>query len=636
LEADREIVSTLSEMGVILLMFTLGLEFSFQKLIRVAPTAGVIAVIQCSLLVWLGYLAGQAFGWTRLESLYIGAAIAMSSTTIIIKVFHEQRIQGDFTQIVFGVLIVEDLIAILLITILTTLSLGENLTTVELVQAAGRLTTFLAALIIVGLLVVPRLTRAVVALDQSETTVVATVGLAFGLALLAAHFGYSVALGAFIAGGLVAESGVERTVERLVQSVRDLFAAIFFVSVGMLIDPQLMLAHWVEVLVFLVLVITGHVLSVTLGAFLSGQSIRTSIQAGMSLAQIGEFSFIIVGMGLAMEATGDHLYVIAVAVSALTTLLTPWLIRVAEPAAAFVDRKLPRALQTFVALYGSWVEQLRSGSHQDGSAQIRRLIRWLLVDAVVVAGIVIGASMEMPVLAGFVLKHVDVSQRVAELLVILAAVLVSAPFWVGMIRVTRFLGLALASRALPSTEGKADTADAPRRLLVVTLQLAIVILVGAPLLAVTQPFVPPLQGAIVLVLLLGLLTLVFWRRATNLQGHTRAAAQILAEALAHRTREGRADDRAEQATHLLSGLGTPTPVHLDAASPAVGRTLSEINLRGRTGATILAIGRGETTVLVPAGAERLQEGDVLALAGSKEAIEDAKEMLLGHSLNGDS
>jgi CPA2 family monovalent cation:H+ antiporter-2 len=373
---------------------------------------------------------------------------------------------------------------------------------------------------------------------------------------------------------------------------------------------------------------------VTLGAFLSGQSIRTSVQAGMSLAQIGEFSFIIVGLGLAMGKAGDQLYVIAVAVSAITTLLTPWLIRSAEPTAAFVDRKLPRALQTFVALYGSWIEQLRSGSQQDGSAgHIRRLIRWLLVDAAVVAAIVIGASIEMPTLSGFVRKYIDVSERAAELVVILAAVLVSAPFWIGMIRVTRFLGLELATRALPAAQGKADTADAPRRLLVVTLQLAIVILVGAPLVAVTQPFVPPLQGAIVLVLLLALLAIVFWRRATSLQGHTRAAAQIIAEALAQHTREARAttDDRAEQAEYLLSGLGSPTPVHLDARSPVLGRTLSEINLRGRTGATILAIGRGETRVLVPAGRDRLQEGDVLALAGSKEAIEDAKEVLLGAS-----
>jgi CPA2 family monovalent cation:H+ antiporter-2 len=331
---------------------------------------------------------------------------------------------------------------------------------------------------------------------------------------------------------------------------------------------------------------------------------------------------------------GEFLYAIAVAVSALTALLTPWLIRAAEPAASWVDRKLPRALQTFVALYGSWVEQLRSApgsENEQRSVHIRRLIRWLMVDAAVIAAIVIGASVEMPLLAGFVQERLGLSVRLSQLLVIGAAVLVSSPFWVGLIRVTRFLGLELATRALPAAQGKADSADAPRRLMVVTLQLAIVILVGAPLLAVTQPFVPPLQGAIILVLLLGLLSIVFWRRATNLQGHTRAAAQIIAEAIAHSTREGRAttDERAEKADYLLSGLGTPTPLHLDATSPVVGRTLSEINLRGRTGATILAIGRGETRVLVPAGRDRLQAGDVLALAGSKEAIEDAKEILLG-------
>jgi CPA2 family monovalent cation:H+ antiporter-2 len=633
IEADRNVVQTLSELGVILLMFSLGIEFSFRKLIRVAPTAGLIALVQCSAMVWLGYFVGQVFGWTQLESLYAGAIIAISSTTIIIKVFEEQGIKDDFTEVVYGVLIVEDLIAILLITILTTLSLGQNLTAIELTRAAGQLAAFLIGLVILGLLVVPRLVRAVVALDRPETTVVASVGLAFGFGFIAYSFDYSVALGAFIAGTLVAESGVEKTVERIVQPVRDIFAAIFFVSVGMLIDLALILQHWLAVLVFLVVVVVGKVLSVTLGAFLTGQNIHTSVKSGMSLAQIGEFSFIIAGVGVAMGAIGNFLYPIAVAVSAMTALLTPWLIRSAERVASFVDRKLPRPLQTFVALYGSWVEQLRSGTAKESEAyRTRRLIRWLAVDAIVVTAIVIGASVEMNYLSWFIVERFGFTERAAELIVIASAVLISSPFWIGMIRVARFLGLELATRAFPtSAEGSRDTADAPRRLLVVTLQLAIVILVGAPVLAITQPFVPPLQGGIIFVLLLGLLAVAFWRRATNLQGHTRAAAQIIAEALAHQTREGRdtTADRAEHALGMLAGLGSPVSVQVPPNSSVVGKTLAQVNLRGLTGATILAIKRGDDTVPVPAGREKLIAGDILALAGTKEAIEDARELLLG-------
>jgi CPA2 family monovalent cation:H+ antiporter-2 len=340
-EAHSDIVRNLAELGVILLMFSLGLEFSLSKLIRVGPTAGFVAVFQCSLLMWLGYMAGQYFGWSRLTSVYAGAAISISSTTIIVKAFQDERIRGDFTHIVFGILIVEDLIAILLITILTTVSSGQDLTMRELAITAGRLAAFLAALIIVGLVTVPRVIRFVVRLDRSETIVVVSVGLAFGFALLALVFDYSVALGAFIAGSLVAESGVEKKVEQLVQPVRDIFAAVFFVSVGMLIDPAQILAHWPVVLTFLAIVVLGNVFAVTVGTFLTGESIQNSLKTGMTLAQIGEFSFIIAGVGIATRATDNLLYSVAVAVSGITTLLTPWLIRAAQPTAAWVDRKLP-------------------------------------------------------------------------------------------------------------------------------------------------------------------------------------------------------------------------------------------------------------------------------------------------------
>ncbi|HEY2838482.1 MAG TPA: cation:proton antiporter [Pirellulales bacterium] len=635
LTADVNIVGTLSELGVILLMFSLGTEFSLQKLRRVGPKASLIAILQCSFMLWTGYLVGQAFGWHWLPSLFAGAMISISSTTIIIKAFGEQHVKGEFTDLVMGVLIVEDLIAILLITILTTLSDGGDLSLAELGVAAGRLFGFLAALVIAGLLIVPRLMRYVVRLDKPETTVVAAVGLAFGVALLAMYFHYSVALGAFIAGSLVAESGVARRVEHLVQPVRDMFAAIFFVSVGMLIDPSMIAAHPGVSLAYLVVVVCGMILSVTLGAILTGHSVQTSVRTGMSMAQIGEFSFIIASLGMLNEEASDTpLYAIAVAVSAVTTLLTPWFIRWAEPVAKLVDRKLPRPLQTFVALYGSWIEHMRSDK-QDAVeiSRTRRLVRWLAVDAVVVAAIVIGASVELNSIGEFLESRLQISSRSATFAVLGGAILASAPFWIGMIRTTRFLGQELANRAFPAVgAGALDTADAPRRLLVVTLQLLIVMVVGAPLVAVTQPFVPALQGALILFLFAGLLAISFWRNATNLQGHARAAAHVVAELLAQQSREGEAVIAQKTSTELegvLVGLGSPERVTLPADSPAVGKTLAQINLRGLTGATVLAVVRGEETVLVPVGKETLLAGDVLALAGSKESIEAATELLHG-------
>src|SRR5688500_13767499 len=335
--ADEATVQALSETGVVLLLFSLGLEFSLRKLIRVGPRAGIVAVVQTCLMVWIGYSIGRALGWTSIESFYAGAIIAISSTTIIAKAFQEQRVTGKFTELVLGILIIEDLVAIFLITILTALSVGSELSAGSLAVTAMRLGMFLVGLIGVGLLLIPRTVRAVVRMGRPETTLIASMGICFAAALLALTFGYSVALGAFIAGSLVAESGHEKTIEHLVEPVRDVFAAIFFVSVGMLIDPALVAQHWFPVLVMTAAVIAGNVIFVTVSAFLVGYTPRTAVQAGMSLAQIGEFSFIIASVGLATGATRPFLYPIAVAVSAITTLTTPWLIRSAGPAAAYVE-----------------------------------------------------------------------------------------------------------------------------------------------------------------------------------------------------------------------------------------------------------------------------------------------------------
>jgi CPA2 family monovalent cation:H+ antiporter-2 len=647
LHADMSVVQTLAELGVILLMFSLGIEFSLQKLLRVGATAGFVAVVQGSLMMWLGFVAGQAFGWTWLQSLYAGAAISISSTTIIVKAFEEQRIKGDFTHIVFGILIVEDLIAILLITILTTLSAGRELGARELAMTAGRLSGFLLLLVVVGLLTVPRLMRSVVRLDRDETTVVASIGIAFGFAYLAAYVGYSVALGAFIAGSLVAESGVAKTVEHLVLPVRDMFAAIFFVSVGMMIDPLAIAAHWPLVLVFLAIVILGNLFAVTLGSFLTGQSVQTSVITGMSLAQIGEFSFIIAGVGVTMASAADKptyqlLYSIAIAVSGITALLTPWLIRAAEPTAATVDRKLPRSLQTFVALYGTWLEKMRANPVDDDTHRVRRLVRWLVVDAVVVTAIVIGASLELNTISSWSQQQFQLPPNLSTAFVVAGAALVSAPFWVGLVGMSRVLGFELASRVFPNTkQEQTDLAAAPRRLLVVTLQLAIVLLVGIPLVAITQPFVPTLRGAAVLVFLLALLAFAFWRNATNLQGHTRAAAQAIVQAIGRQTRTGRAMDANQRETQqklddvnrIITGLGSPVSIEIHAGSSVVGRTLAETKLRGLTGATILAIERAGESVVVPAGSERLRAGDVLAVAGTHVAVEAARELLAADDID---
>jgi CPA2 family monovalent cation:H+ antiporter-2 len=582
-------------------------------------------------MVWLGFIAGRALGWTVLESVFAGGVIAISSTTIIAKAFDELGIRGRLRQLVVGILIVEDLIGILLMAVLTAVASGGGLTAGKLAWTVGRLALFLAALVGAGFLVVPRAFRAIRRLERAETLLVASLGLCFGVALLAMHFGYSVALGAFIAGSLVAESGEQRHVEHLVEPVRDMFAAVFFVSVGMLIEPRLVLQHWVAVAVFTLLVVAGKIAGVGIGAFVTGNGIRASVQAGMSLAQIGEFSFIIAALGLSLRATGEFLYPVAVTVSAITTLTTPWLIRGSGPVASFVDRKLPRPLQTVAALYGSWLEQVRtSARRRTVGAQVRRAARVLFVDSALLVALIVGTAVSLDAASAFVQERLGAGRALARYGIVAAAGLVSLPLCAGVFGNARRLGETLASAALPARpQGGPDLAQAPRRALVAAFQLATVLLVALLVIAVTQPLVPGVPGAVVLLVLLAILGLVVWRSATELQGHLRAGAQVIVEALARgagaRGRHG--DDALAEMRALLPGLGEPVAMRLSERSAGVGRTLSSMNLRGLTGATVLAISRADGAVMVPGAHERLRAGDVLALAGSKEAVDAARALL---------
>ncbi len=630
LVADREIVQTLSELGVILVMFAIGLEFRLGKLFRIGPTAGLTALIESSMMVWLGFMVARAFGWTMRESIFAGAIVAISSTTIIAKTFDEQGVARGLRELVFGILIVEDLIAILLMAILTALSSGDGVSAATIASSSGRLAAFLIGLVAVGMLVVPRAMRAINRLKRSETTLVASMGICFAVALLAHKLGYSVALGAFVAGSMVAESGESKQIEHLILPVRDLFAAIFFVSVGMSIDPELVVHHWRAVSVFAALVIGGKFVGVSTGAFLTGNGTQMSVKAGMSLTQIGEFSFIIAGLGVMLGATREFLYPVAVAVSAITTLTTPLLIRAAGPAASFLDHKLPKPLQTFAALYGTWVEQLRAPrAAGDSRWSVRRLVKLLVLDCALLVGLIIGASLFIDRVSALGVRELGLSPMLARAAVLVAVLLLATPMIFGVFNLTQRLGMSLG-QPLSSEPNRADLAATPRRALVATLQLAIVLVIGLPVVALTRPFFPAWLEAILLALVVLVLGVAFWRSATNLQGHVKAGAELIIEALAAQGKadpHSSSDDALAHVQHLMPGLGAPIPLKLDAESIAVGKTLAELDLRGRTGASVLAIARGKESVLIPTAAEKLHVGDVLALAGTRHAVASAARLL---------
>ena len=386
-----------------------------------------------------------------------------------------------------------------------------------------------------------------------------------------------------------------------------------------------------------VVVMVGKVSTVTVATFLAGRDVRTSVRTAMSLSQIGEFSFIIVGVGVASGAIGDHLLPIAVAVSAITTLATPALIAASGAVAERIDRGLPAPLQTFVALYGSWFETLRRSPvpHQERSRE-RRLFRLLALDVAILLAIVIAAAVEMPRGTALLARWIGARESVAQLLVLTVAAVAAAPLVLGLFRTAGALGASLAERALPVPAHGADFGFAPRRALSVALQGAIALVSGMPVVAITQPFLPPLRGAAVLLLLVLVIGALLWRSAANLQGTPRQGRNCSCRRCVTRWRPPRripcrtpsrspshtpssCSPAWEHPWRWSSRRGTPPPV----------TRLRELNVRARTGAAVLAITRGDARILVPRGHDAIAAGDVLALAGTADAVAAAIRLLTG-------
>ncbi|MGC2442290.1 cation:proton antiporter [Candidatus Binatus sp.] len=615
--ADPERIHTLSELGVILLMFALGLEFSVRKLIRLGPTSGFITALQVGFMIWLGYVCGRALGWTPLESIFTGAILSISSTTIVAKAYQETPVSDRLRELVFGVLLAEDLTAVVELAILTTLASGANVSASLMTVTIARLILFLVAFVGIGFIVVPPVVRFIVRMDRPETTLVAVVGICFAFALLAEHAGYSVALGAFLAGSLVAESGEAEQIEHLVAPLRDIFGAVFFVSVGMMIDPALIQQHWQALIVLTAAVVGGKIIGVTFASILSGVGTKTSIEAGMSLSQIGEFSFIIAGAALKTGAARDFLYTLAVAVSAVTTFLTPYMIRGSIPFAEFVSARMPRPLKVLEALYDSWLERIRNAGQP---AKDANSIAWPIA-AIVSSAVLIGAIL-------IVNEHdpFDVTTTVssiehlsyfdAGLFVDLFALLLCAVPAAAMYLAARRLASALASRALAELPPSGAPAVSA---LIELLQITILLVAAVPLLAIVQPFMASVEGIGIIVITSVLLVVIVTRSARQMQGQIRNATQLIRLALggAH----------VDAGSYEVPGIGQITPIPLRADSESVGKKLSDLDLHTNSGAVVVAIGRANSEVVVPTGNEILREGDVLELAGSIAAVASARRLL---------
>ncbi|HJR34729.1 MAG TPA: cation:proton antiporter [Gemmatimonadales bacterium] len=623
---DSETIRTLAELGVVLLLFSIGLEFRFRKLVALGPRVALAAMVEIGLLLLLGYGAARVLGWTPMASLFAAGIVAISSTMVVSRTLDDLRADRRLRDIVFGVLVMEDLVAIILIALLTTVASGADISSGMLGETLGRLGLFLLLLIVGGMLVIPRAVNFALSFRRPETTLVAALGICLGLAVLSVAAGYSVALGGFLAGTLVAESGKHRIVEEVVRPVRDLFAAIFFVAVGMLFQPAVLAEVWVAALVLTLVVLLGKLVGVTAGVFLAGYGTRDAIRAGMSLAQIGEFSFVIAGLGAVTSTSSGQLYAVAVAVATVTAFTTPIFTRHADGFASWVDRHLPHPVQTVASLYASWVELLGTRKPASEPARLRtRYVRFLVLDAACVTAAIIGTSLLYRRMPGWIEIEADRAPGV-RLALLAGGALLALPFAIGLVRTVRRLSGILAESALPKPVRGVDQGNAPRRSLASTLQIGMVIAIGVPVILLTLPFVPPFGVLGVVAAYLLILMVGFWRTATDLDKHTRAGAELVVHALAKQAHSGDTGT-FEVVRELLPGMGTIVPLDVQAGSEAAGATLGDLNLRGRTGATVVALTRNGRREPLPTAATRLEPGDMVALSGSGNAIGLAAALL---------
>jgi CPA2 family monovalent cation:H+ antiporter-2 len=623
---DQETINTFAELGVILLMFSLGLEFSLKKLRQVGGTALIAAFSEILLMVWVGYEIGRVFGWSSMDSLFLGAMLSISSTTIIVKALGELgKTKERFAQLIFGILIIEDILAIAMIALLSGIAMTGSLDAVDVGKTLGKLGMFLAASLVVGLLSVPRLLTYVARFKSNEMLLVTVLGLCFGSALLAVKLGYSVALGAFIIGAVMAESREIHRIEHLIEPVRDMFSALFFVAIGLLIDPGMLASCWAPIVVITLAVVVGKVVTCTFGAFVGGHDTRTSLRVGMGLAQIGEFSFIMASLGLSLGVTSKFLYPIAVAVSALTTLFTPYLIRSADGLVHRFDRLAPASLVQVLGIYTDWAGRLGQ-RHPSLAAKLMRRWMWqMALNAALIGAVFVAAASVVRTPPAWLAGSEGVGEGLKAVLWIVAAV-VSLPMFIASSRKLQAVGLLVAETKV-SVEAAGERTAAIRSVVAHVIPIAGTSLLGLFVVVLSATFLPTFKVFLVLLLLAGLIS--WWMRRFFIRVYSKA--QIELESTLRSPLPAKPPEGVDGALPTLLRGANLRSCTLEAGRPAVGMRIRELRLRTLCGASIVAIDRGGSSLVNPGPEEELQAGDHVMLLGNEAQLEVAVRHLAGHS-----
>lgn len=342
---DETDIKTWADIGVIFTLFSLGLDFSFKKIVKMGASPIIATVVIVFFMMMLGISIGHGFGWSKMDCIFLGGMLAMSSTTIIYKAFDDMGLrQQKFAGMVMSVLILEDILAIVMMVMLSAIAGGNNPDGEQMIGSVIKIAFFLVLWFIVGIFAIPLFLRSVRKLINNETLLIVALGLCCGMAVLSTKVGFSSAFGAFVMGSILAETIEADKIIKLVEPVKNLFGAIFFVSVGMLVDPKILIEYAIPILALVGSILIGQAIFGTFGFMLGGESLKSAMRCGFSMAQIGEFSFIIASLGLSLGVISNYLYPVVVAVSVITTFLTPYMIRLATPTYQVMEKHLPKRL----------------------------------------------------------------------------------------------------------------------------------------------------------------------------------------------------------------------------------------------------------------------------------------------------
>ena len=608
--SDPTNIKIWADIGVIFLLFAMGLEFSFKKLMTVGGTAVIASITIVSGMMFLGYTVGNALGFSHLSSIFLGGMLSMSSTAIVFKAFDDMGLRGQkFTGVVLGVLVVEDLVAVVLMVLLSTLAVSKQVEGMEMLESILKLGAFLIFWSLLGIYLIPSFLKKIKPFLNDETLLIIALGFCLGMVMIAAKAGFSSALGAFVMGSLLAETIEAEKIEKLVKPVKDLFAAIFFVSVGMMIQPDLLIEYLVPICILTILVIIGQIFFGSLGVLLSGQPLKIALQSGFSLTQIGEFAFIIASLGVSLKVTDDYLYPVIVAVLVVTTFLTPYMIRMATPVYQLIDNYLPSSIKLMLNRYSSGSNTVKHKSTWN------KLLKSMLLDVILytvltIFSIIIFFTYVNPIIRENILGF---KGALLSLSIILAIIL---PFlWAIIMKKNHspeFLKLWNDSKF---NRGPLVSLIAIKLLLCASILMPVIVHIFNVASGV---------GFIITLLILLMIILSKKLKKRSLSIEKRFIDNF----------NGKTTD-SNIGSPLTDNILKSLPfndLHLmdfvvGQESSIVGRSLKEINFRQKYGINIVSIIRGERQINIPRGEERLYPFDKIIIVGTDEELDLFQEII---------